>query len=105
MFIIFLMAGVAICGCALKNVIDMTLLTFNISMFTFEFEIGKVMVKAGGFPACGCVASRAVVTELAFMRIIFLMAGETILRRGLQILDSTRIQMTLRTSYTYMPAE
>ena len=96
------MAGEAICGCAFENIIDMTLLTFNISMSTFKFEVGKVMVKVDGFPTCRCVAGRTVVTELAFMCVILFMAGETILGRGLKILDTTCTRMTFGTNHIYM---
>ena len=53
MLIILLMAGEAICGRVFEDIVDMTLLAFNISMLTFKFEGGKVMVKIGGRPTFG----------------------------------------------------
>ena len=53
MLIILLMAGEAICGRVFEHIVDMTLLAFNISMLTFKFESGKVMVKIGRRPTFG----------------------------------------------------
>jgi hypothetical protein len=41
-FIIPLMTGETICGCALVNIILMTLLTTCFSMFAFEFETERL---------------------------------------------------------------
>jgi hypothetical protein len=39
---------------------------------------------------------------LAFMCVILLMTGETILRRGLQVCDGTCIQMTIGTDHIHV---
>lgn len=48
MFIILLMAGIAIHGCAMELLVYMTLLTSRFHVFAFQFESCQVMIELGG---------------------------------------------------------
>jgi hypothetical protein len=54
-------------------------------MGTYEFELGKVVVKIGGLPGLWSVTCSTVVAKFTFMRVVLFMAGEAILWRRLQI--------------------
>ena len=52
-FVILLMTGIAVGGCAFENVVHMALFAFCFGVFAFEFESRKVMVEFRGLPAFG----------------------------------------------------
>ena len=48
--IIFFMAGETIRGCAFEDIIDVALFTFDVDVFTFEFERREIVIELGGLP-------------------------------------------------------
>ena len=103
MRIILLVAGKAVSRRTLIDSILMTGLTFHLGMCAFELEVRKVMVELCRSPGRGRMAICTVQTETPFVRFVLTMAGQAILRRGLQIRDRARIQMTLRADHISMP--
>lgn len=54
-------------------------------MHAFQFESGKVMIKRRRRPTRGCVTGTAIGAQPALMGILPGMAGEAVLRCGLQV--------------------
>lgn len=73
--VILLVAGIAVGGRTPKDVVDMTVLTGDCSVFTGQFEGEQIVIYVGRQPAGGGVAGGAVCSELAVVFIILLMAG------------------------------
>ena len=71
-------------------------------MPALQFERCKIVIKFRGRPSVSCVAIRTIQSKSSLMRLIFLMAGITILRCGLKITDCARIYVTLYTSQNDM---
>ena len=66
-------------------------------MFAIEMEGKFRVVNSCGLPACGQVARGTILSKLALMIVVLGMAGETILRRRLQVRDRVRVDMAGRT--------
>jgi len=96
--IILLVAGIAIFGCALKDLIFVASITLHLGVFAIQLESRKIMVKTGGFPTGGFMAGAAFFSKLAFMRIVFLMACAAVCGQGFEIGRSLRIEMALITN-------
>jgi len=93
MTIILLMAGIAVGGCTLEDIIAMTAQACGCGVFAGQLKGGQVVVEGGWFPGGGGVAGTTVCTVLAIMPIILLMAGITVCRYA--FVDA--IDMALRT--------
>lgn len=77
-------AGDALLGCALEDVVHMTFSAFYISVRSGQLECSLGMVEAGFLPVIRCVAAAAICAELALVGIVFSMASRTILRRAFE---------------------
>jgi hypothetical protein len=64
-------AGNAGRGCALKNMIDMTICAGNIDVLTGQFEGGQIMVKRGRCPTSGGVAGTAIGAKPSQMDVFY----------------------------------
>jgi hypothetical protein len=93
--IILLVTGIAILGCAFKDVIFVTLITAHFGMFAFQLESRKIMIKIGGLPASGFMTGAALFAKLAFVSIVFLMACAAVYGQAFEIGRSLRIEVTL----------
>lgn len=91
--IVFLMAGEAIAGRALENIVDMAIAAFRFGVFAFQLESGQVVVKSGRLPGSGFVASAAIFPKLAFVGIVFLVACAAVSGRRLEISSGLRVQV------------
>ena len=69
------MAGVAICGRALVNLVDMATLTGRSNVFACQFESCQIVVHGGRSPAGGSVAGTTSGAKAAFVGIFYGMAG------------------------------
>lgn len=98
MFVVISVARIAIFGRAFEDIVHMAFFASDLSMLTFEFECGKIVVELRIFPGRGIMATLALSSILTVMFIIWSMAGITILRRRLQINNGARVQMALGTS-------
>ena len=78
MLIILCMAGSAVGGSALVDLIDMAALTGCSGMLALQLERSQFMVECGRGPAGGFVTVRTVRSEPVRMRVIFGVAGSTI---------------------------
>jgi hypothetical protein len=70
MFIILLVAGVAIHRGAFELSIHMAGLTINFCVFAFQFECREIVIELCGCPAFCGMTFRAVQTESALVRLI-----------------------------------
>jgi hypothetical protein len=95
MFIILLVTGDTVCRRALELFVYMTGLTGRVRVFAFQFEGGQVVVEAGRSPAIRCMTLAAIQPEAAFMRLIVMVTGVTILRGLLEVANAARVDMTL----------
>jgi hypothetical protein len=102
MFIVLLVAGDTIHRRALELVVYMTGLTGRVRVLTFQFEGGQVVVEAGRCPAIRRVTLAAIQPEAAFMRLIIMMTGVTILQGYREVANAARVDMTLHTGKTHM---
>jgi len=100
--IILGMAGVAVSGCTLENVIDMTAGTSYLSVFAGQFKGRQVVVKGCGQPTVGRMAGTAIRTELAVVMIILGMAGIATLGGRFEICNTASAGMTASTDYLGM---
>jgi len=80
-FIIILMAGIAIAGCALEDIIDMALIAGEIGVLTIQFEDRQIMVEGGRCPASGGVTYAAIDAKTALVVVVLGMTREAILWR------------------------
>lgn len=94
-FIILLVAGITVAGCALEDMINMTLLAGHSDMFTRQFESGQVMIEGGRCPAIGSVAGTAVRAQTALVGVVFLMAGRAVFWGRLEVRKGAGIYVTL----------
>ena len=94
--IVSTMAGGAILRGALVLTILMAALTGDRSMLPVQMERELRVINIGWFPSSGRMTGIALRAELSLMIIIAAMAGETILRGGLQLIDRVRIDMACR---------
>jgi hypothetical protein len=74
-FIILLMAGIAIGWCALEDVVDMAILASHVDMLTIQLEGRQIVVEGGREPAVGGMARATIRTVTANVIIILLMTG------------------------------
>jgi hypothetical protein len=72
--IIRLMAGIAIGGSTLENVIDMAGLTSCIGVFAIQLECGQIVIKGSRGPAGGFVACCTIDAITPLVGILCLMA-------------------------------
>ena len=96
--------GGAVHGGALEDAIYMAILASSSHVFAFEMECKLRVIYLGRFPAIRHVAGSALRAKCAVMFIILGMAGETILRGGLQVRKFTRVDMALGTCSQGVPA-
>ena len=82
--IILGVAGGAVLWRTFEYAINMTTLTGDGGMFAVQMERKFRMIYRCGFPTAGCMTSSAQGTKSAFMRVIFGMAGGTILWRAFE---------------------
>ena len=74
------MAGKAIAGCTLQDMLDMTSRTNHINVFAGQFEGGQIMVESGRGPASSGVAGTTQVAKATLVGIIRRVAGVAVLR-------------------------
>lgn len=79
MFIIQLMAGITVAGCALMLLILVARFTGYFAMLAFQFERGKIVIEFCRSPALRGVALTAIGSKTALMRFIAKMTGIAIL--------------------------
>mgnify|MGYP001561415829 CR=1 FL=1 len=94
MSIILGMAGGTIHWRTFELSIDMAACAGNLGMFPVKMERELRVVHCGGLPAIGGMAGRAIGPKLTVVGIVRLMAGETILRGGLQVGEGVRVDVT-----------
>jgi NADH:ubiquinone oxidoreductase subunit 3 (subunit A) len=73
--IVVLMAGIAIAGCALVNIVYMATCTGNRGMRAAKFECGQVMVKSGWFPGVCCMTGTTIRSKTASVSVVLFVAG------------------------------
>ena len=103
-FIILLVAGITIRGCTFELLIDVTCLTSQLGMSTFQLECHKVVVEGRWCPAVYSMALTAIGTKAALVRLIVEMTGIAILRCRGKVAYTSRIDMALDTGNTNMLA-
>ena len=81
-FVILLMAGIAISRRTLEDVVHMAALTTYFPMFAIQFKGGQVMVKVCALPILRCMTGFALGSKTAIVLIILLMTGITIAGRA-----------------------
>jgi len=101
-FIILLVAGIAVSGGTLENMINMTVTACNVDMFPRQLECRQVMVKFGGCPTIRSVTGTAVHPQPALVDIIFLVAGTAILRSSLKVRQGAGIFVAFAACYLCM---
>lgn len=69
--------------CADKDIVKMAAFAFNRTMRSRQREVAQAMVKGYAFPILWCVAGFTLGSKFPVMFILLIMAGITILRRGL----------------------
>ena len=102
--VIFSVTRGAVHGRALEYAALMTTFAGNCSVFAIEVEGEGCVVHFGQIPAIRCVAGSTIRSILTVVFIILGMAGETILRGGLQVRKFTRVDMALGTCSQGVPA-
>ena len=95
MRIVINMTGGAVHGRAFEDAIDMTVFACYSGMFSVKVEGKLGVIHMGGFPSIGRMTGRTILSKLAVVEIIFLMAGITLLRSGLHISDGAVIEMAV----------
>jgi hypothetical protein len=75
MVVILLVAGVAVRGCALVDVVDMAARTGHAEVCPVQMEGGLVVIEMGRFPGIGGVAVTTGNAQAAVVIIILLVAG------------------------------
>ena len=75
------MAGNALLGCALENIVYVALGAFYVGMRTGQLEGCLGMVEAGFFPVVRCVTAATIGAELALVGVVLGVAGCAILWR------------------------
>lgn len=76
-FVVFLMARIALCRRILELLISMALRTFHFDMLTEQFEMSLVVIEPGSLPVFFLMALDTVRAQSTFVFIIFLVAGIT----------------------------
>ena len=74
--IIQVMAGMAVLWCFLVFIINVANVTQDILVLSFQTKLGLVMVEIKLFPDFGGMTIAAFLTQLALVRVLFLMAGK-----------------------------
>ena len=91
MVIIFLVAGKAILRRAFEHpatrTLEMTIVAGHLKVLPLQLESRQCVVERGWLPARRRVAFPALLPKLTLVRVVFLVAGEAILGRSLQVLD------------------
>ena len=101
-FVILLVAGIAVCGCAFVLPVHMTGLAIDFGVPAFELECCQIVIKGGRRPAVRGMALAAIQSKTALMRLIVMMAGIAILRRRRKIAKVAPVDMTLHTGKAHM---
>ncbi len=91
--VIFGMAGIAVGGSALENMVDMTVLAGHVRVFAFQFEGRQVVVEGGRDPAGGGMAGAAIGAITALVVIVFGVAGVAVLRCSFEVRNGAGIQV------------
>lgn len=97
MFVIPLMARVAVHGRAFVLPVHMAGLTSHLRVLTFQFERGEVVIERCGNPTIGGMALAAIQPEAAFVRLIVMMTRVAVRQSHLEISKAARIDMALDT--------
>jgi hypothetical protein len=84
------MAGIAVSGCALENMIDMTFLACYRGMLSCQFKGGQVVVKRSRRPSIGSVAGTTVGAKPPLVRIFYRVTGIAVFWGALEdVIDMT----------------
>lgn len=81
-FIIFLVAGIAVCGRAGEDLIDMATLAGHTGVFADQLESGQVVIKGSGDPASGGVTGAAITAIASLVRVCGRVARGAVLWGG-----------------------
>lgn len=83
--VFFRMTGIAVAGCTLIDLVEMTTLTTGCDVFTGQFEDGEIVIEGGRQPAFCGVAGTTIAAKTAMVRVFRCMAGAAVLRGGLEL--------------------
>lgn len=103
-FVILLVARIAIRGRTLERIILMTFLTGYPGMFPLQFESRQVMVECCFFPTIGRMAGFTGRAKTKLVWIVRAVAGIAVLRRSFEVSQAAHIHMTQHTFHFPMPA-
>lgn len=92
--VILEMARGTVHGCTFEDAVLMTILASHCGMGSIEVEGKFRVIHFGWFPGVRNVAGCAVLPKLAVVEIILLVAGVTLLGRGLHIRNGAVVKMT-----------
>jgi hypothetical protein len=96
MFIILLMAGVAVHGRAFVLPVHGRI-SSHLGVLAFQFERCQIVIELGRSPAVRFVTLTAIQPEATLMRLIVMVTGVAILQRDRKVAQATRVDMTLHT--------
>lgn len=80
MFVILLMAGIAVPRSSQKDPVDVAGLARDFLVLSLQLEDRQVVIESGGCPAGFGMAIGTVQTQSSLVRFLFLVTGETIRR-------------------------
>lgn len=92
------MAGDTILCSAMINSSRVAAFAGNVHMLPVQCKTCQAVIEREGFPIIACMAGGAIRAKAARVRVILLVAGKTILRRGLQTCECMRVQVAGRAS-------
>jgi hypothetical protein len=104
MFVILLMAGIAVLRSSQKDPVDVAGLARDFLVLSLQLEDRQLVIESGGCPAGFGMAVGTVQTQSSLMRVILLVARIAILLGGWEIAQCARIVMALVTGKSHMPA-
>lgn len=94
-FIVFLVAGIAVGRRTPENMVDMTTLADYVRVFTIQLEEGQVVVEGGRRPAVRGMTEAAICAEPALVVIVFGMAGVAVLRGRSEVHNGAGVDVAL----------
>lgn len=93
MLLWFGMTGNTFSRCIFESIIDMAGFALHLSMRARQRKCGEIVVEIRILPICGVMTGSAVAAIISVVDILLPVTGITILRRGLQVCECTRIEM------------
>lgn len=96
------MAGKAVAGSALENMVDMTFLAGDGHVLAIQFEGGQIMVVRGRCPASGVVAGSTGGAQASLVHILLCMAGIAVLRNRLEVRQQAGLDVAFCTQHLGM---